>query len=170
MQAGAIYQESTFLSSATAHKTKNRRTALERFCLKGEKLIPEELKTATANDIMMKNPMMLHHESTVREALKPFKSTEFRVLPGIDGKACVAGVVNLEDLGYVDVRRQEIGLSETVMHKPKLIDGETSLEHVAQLMIETQQDHVFVIDKEEKLIGVISGIDVVKKILELLSS
>jgi predicted transcriptional regulator len=76
----------------------------------------------------------------------------------------------LEDLGNVDVRRQEISLSETVMHKPALIDEETSLEHIAQFMMEKQQDHVFIIDKEKKLTGVISGIDVVKKILELLSS
>ena len=55
------------------------------------------------------------------------------------------------------------------MHKPELIGGGTSLEQIAQLMMETQQDHVFVLDKEEKLIGVVSGIDVVKKIIELLS-
>jgi hypothetical protein len=36
--------------------------------------------------------------------------------------------------------------------------------------MEKQQDHVFILDKDKKLTGVISGIDVVKKILELLSS
>jgi CBS domain-containing protein len=56
------------------------------------------------------------------------------------------------------------------MHKPALISEETSLEHIAQFMMEKQHDHVFIIDKEKKLKGVISGIDVVKKILELLSS
>ena len=76
----------------------------------------------------------------------------------------------MEDLGYGDVRRQEISLFETEMHKPELIGGGTSLEQIAQLMMETQQDHVFVLDTEEKLIGVVSGIDVVKKIIELLSS
>jgi chloride channel protein, CIC family len=151
-------------------RLKTEELALERFYLKGEKLIPEKLKTVVANDVMTKNPVALHYRSTVREALATFRSTKFRVLPVIDENSRVAGVVNLEDLGYVDVRRQEIGLSETVMHKPKLIDAETSLEHIAQLMMETQQDHVFVINKEEKLIGVVSGIDVVKRILELSSS
>jgi CBS domain-containing protein len=151
-------------------RLKTEELALERFYLKGEKLIPEKLETVTANDVMTKNPVTLHHGSTVREALETFKGTKFRVLPVIDEKTRAVGVVNLEDLGYVDVRRQEIGLSETVMHKPELIGGEISLEHIAQLMMETQQDHIFVIDKEEKLVGVVSGIDVVKKILELLSS
>ncbi len=144
--------------------------ALERFYLKGEKLIPEKLKTVSANDFMTKDPVALHWGATVRGALETFKGTKFRVLPVTDEKARVVGVVNLEDLGCVDVHRQEINLSETMMHKPELIGGEASLEHIAQLMMETQEDHIFVIDKEEKLIGVVSGIDVVKKILELLSS
>ncbi len=37
-------------------------------------------------------------------------------------------------------------------------------------MMEKQEDHVFILDKDKKLAGVISGIDVVKKILELLCS
>jgi CBS domain-containing protein len=106
----------------------------------------------------------------VREALKTFKSTKLRVLPVVDDKGHVDGVVNLEDIGYVDVRRQEISLSETVMHKPALIGEDASLEQVAQFMMEKQEDHVFILDEDRKLAGVISGIDVVKKILELLSS
>jgi len=144
--------------------------ALERFYLKGEKLIPEKLKTVPAREFMTQNPVALHQGVSVKEALGAFKGTKFRVLPVIDDKSHVVGVVNLEDLGYMDIRRQEISLSETVMHKPELISGETSIEQIGKLMMETQQDHVFVVDKEEKLIGVVSGIDAVKKILELLSS
>ena len=88
----------------------------------------------------------------------------------VDDNDHVDGVVNLEDIGYVDVRRQEISLSETVMHKPALIDEAASLEQIAQFMMEKQEDHVFVLGKDGKLVGVISGIDVVKKILELMSS
>ncbi len=159
----------SFYSLQPRTRLKTEELALERFYLKGEKLIPEKLRKVTAIDFMTKNPVTLHQGVKVREALETFKTTKFRVLPIIDDKTHVAGVVNLEDLGYVDVRRQEISLSETVMHKPELIGDKTSLERIAQLMMETRQDHVFVVDGEEKLIGVVSGIDVVKKILELLS-
>ena len=151
-------------------RLKTEELALERFYLKGEKLVPEKLKTTLAIDFMTKNPVTLHQGTTVRDALEAFKSTKLRVLPVVDDGAHVAGVVNLEDLGNMDVRRQEISLSETVMHKPALISEENSLEHVAQFMMEQQQDHVFILDKDKKLTGVISGIDVVKKILELMSS
>lgn len=162
--------KNSFYSLQPRTRLKTEELALERFYLKGEKLIPEKLKTVTANDVMTKNPVTLHQGATVRGALETFKGTKFRVLPVVDEKAHVVGVVNLEDLGYGDVRRQEISLFETEMHKPELIGGGTSLEQIAQLMMETQQDHIFVLDPEEKLIGVVSGIDVVKKIIELLSS
>jgi CBS domain-containing protein len=144
--------------------------ALERFYEKGEKLIPEKMKAATAKEFMTKNPVTLHHGTTIWEALETFKGTKFRVLPVVDHKTHVLGVVNLEDLGYIDIYHQEISLSESVMHKPALVDEKTSLEDIAQFMMESHNDHVFVIDKKQVLVGVISGIDVVKKILELISS
>ena len=76
----------------------------------------------------------------------------------------------MEDLGYVDFKRHSISLSETIMHNPVLMGEQDSIEKAAQLMMEKEEDHIFVVDKEEKLIGVVSGIDIVKKIIELLSS
>jgi CBS domain-containing protein len=128
------------------------------------------MKTTMAKEFMTKNPVTLHHGTTIWEALETFKGTKFRVLPVVDDNTHVLGVVNLEDLGYIDIYHQEISLSESVMHKATLVDEKTSLGYIGQFMMENQQDHVFVIDKKQDLIGVISGIDVVKKILELMSS
>jgi CIC family chloride channel protein len=151
-------------------RLKTEELALERFYLKGETLIPEKLRQTIASKVMTKNPIVLHQGMTVKEALETFEGTKLRVLPVTGESAHVVGVVNLEDLGYIDVRRQGMSVSDTTMHKPTVIGIEANLEQVAQLMMETQQDHVFIVDKEERLVGVISGIDVVKKILELLSS
>jgi CBS domain-containing protein len=151
-------------------RLKTEELALERFFLKGQEMIPEKLKKTTASEVMTKNPIVLHQGTTVEEALEMFEGVKLRVLPVTSENAHVVGVVNLEDLGYVDVRRPGISLSETIMHKPMVIGLDATLEQVAQLMMETQQDHVFIVDKDEKLVGVISGIDVVKKILELLSA
>lgn len=118
---------------------------------------------------MTKKPIVLVKGVTVRAAVEKFEENKLRVMPVIDEAAHVVGVVNLEDLGYVDVKGQERLLPETVMHKPSLIKPDASLEMVAQHMMDTQEDHVFVVDDEERLVGVVSGIDVVKKILELIS-
>jgi CIC family chloride channel protein len=160
----------SFYSVQPRTRLRTEELALERFFLKGEKLIPEKLKKTMAREVMTKNPIVLHQGTTVKEALETFEGTKLRVLPVVEEHAHVVGVVNLEDLGYVDVHRKGRSLSETLMHTPTLINDETSLERIAEIMMETQQDHVFVVDELERLIGVISGIDVVKKILELLSS
>jgi CIC family chloride channel protein len=150
-------------------RLKTEELALERFYLKGENLIPEKLKLTTAEEVMTKKPVSLHQGTTIKEALDSFENTRLRVLPVIDERSHVVGVVNLEDLGYVDLHRQGMTLAETEMHNPSLIKKEVTLEECAQYMMESQQDHIFVINNDEELIGVISGIDVVKKILELLS-
>ena len=151
-------------------RLKTEELALERFYHKGQKLVPQKLKQTLATEFMTKNPIVLNQGESVKGALAIFEGTKLRVMPVIDEYAHVVGVVNLEDLGYIDVRRQDLSLSETVMHIPVLFKEDASLEQVAQLMMDTQQDHVFIVDNQDKLIGVVSGIDVVKKIIELLSS
>lgn len=143
--------------------------ALERFYRQVERKVPEELELTLAVDVMTKKPVVLHQGASVQEALALFEGTKFRVFPVIDGLGRVVGAVKLEDLGYVGVHRQSMGLSETVMHKPTTIDAKTSLKAVVQVILEQEQDHLFVVDQDEKLIGVISGIDVNKKMIELLT-
>jgi CIC family chloride channel protein len=161
--------KNTFYPLQPHTRLKTEELALERFFLKGEELIPEKLKNTYANEFMTKNPVSLFHGTTVHEALETFRRNKFRVLPVTDENSNVSGVVTLEDLGYVDVNRQDIDVCDTVMHKPALMGENVTLQHVAEFMVETQEDHVFVVDEQERLIGVISGIDVVRKILDLLS-
>ena len=78
--------KNSFYSLQPRTRLKTEELALERFYLKGEKLIPEKLKTVTANDVMTKNPVTLHQGATVRGALETFKGTKFRVLPVVDEK------------------------------------------------------------------------------------
>jgi len=148
-------------------KLKTEELALERFYHKGKALIPEKIKATRASEVMTKNPVSLHYKTSVHDALEMFKRTKLRVLPVVDDATHVIGVITLEDLGNVDVHRREISLSEVVMHNPAVIDENADLEYIAQFMMEKEQDHIFIVDKDGKLAGVISGIDVVKKIIDL---
>ncbi len=151
-------------------RLKTEGLALERFYLRGQKVVPNELQQTKAAEFMTKNPFILYKGTTVKAAVETFEEHNLRVMPVIDENNQVVGVVNLEDLGYIDVRQQEQFLPETIFHKPTLVAKDTSLECIALQMMDTQEDHVFVVDDEQQLIGVISGIDVVKKILELTAS
>jgi len=150
-------------------RLKTEELALERFYLKAEKMVPEKLKSTLTSYVMTIEPVVLYQGTTVKDALNTFERTSLRVLPVIDEVGHVTGVVNLEDIGYIDIQKQSMTLSETVMHVPIVVREDISLEKAAQLMMEKQQDHIFVVNAEGQLLGVISGIDVVKKIIELLS-
>jgi CIC family chloride channel protein len=159
----------SFYSLQPRTRLKAEELALERFFAKAEKQVPEKLKATYASDVMTKNPVSLRKSASVREALELFEGTKFRVFPVVDEANHVVGAVNLEDLGYVDVHRQSMSLSDTVMHKPTLIQPQTNIKNMVQVMMDKQQDHIFVVDNDLKLIGVISGIDVNKKMIELLA-
>ncbi|MGD6810944.1 MAG: chloride channel protein [Candidatus Bathyarchaeia archaeon] len=159
----------SFYSLQPRTRLKAEELALERFFIKAERQAPEKLQSTFASDVMTRNPVTLHKGASVKEALELFEGTKFRVFPVIDEANHVVGAVNLEDLGYVDVYRQSLTLSDTVMHKPTLVQPQISLKNVAQLMMEKQADHIFVVDQDLKLVGVISGIDVNKKMIELLA-
>lgn len=151
-------------------RLKTEELALERFYLRGIKQVPDKLNQTKAAEFMTKDPFVLYKGTTVKAAVETFAEHNLRVMPVIDEFGHVVGVVNLEDLGYIDVRQHEIELSETVFHQPTLITADTSLETVARQMMDHQEDHVFVVDEQERLVGVVSGIDVVKKILELIAT
>ena len=151
-------------------KLKTEELALQRFFEKGKKLIPQKLEQTLAAEFMTKNPIVLHKGLTIKDALVTFERTKLRTIPLVDDENHVIGVVNLENVGYIDVRRKDSLLSESVMAPPVLVKESNTLEEIADLMMDTQEDHIFVTDEKEKIIGVISGIDVVKKIVELLSA
>jgi chloride channel protein, CIC family len=160
----------SFYSLQPRTRLRTEELALERFFLKAQKAVPQKLRETEATEFMTPNPYVLMQGSTTQEALDVFETTKFRVLPVVDETNHVIGVINLEDIGFVDIGKGSAKLSETILHTPILVRKQTSLQEVAKLMMDKQQDHVFVVDEKGSLIGVVSGIDAIKKIIQLLSA
>gem|GEM_PF-217060 len=141
--------------------------ALERLFYKAKVLIPEKLEATMASDFMTLNPIAVSSRTAIKNALELFEKTRLRVLPVVDEGKRVLGTVTMEDLANLDFKQLNMTLSEALIRKPLMINVETSLREVAELMMEKEEDHMFVVDENMKLLGVISGIDVARKILEL---
>ncbi|MFA7398236.1 MAG: CBS domain-containing protein, partial [Candidatus Bathyarchaeia archaeon] len=105
--------------------------------------------------------------TTVKDALQTFKEQDLRVMPVIDESNYIIGMVSLENLGYLDVGNHELELPEKIMRQPIIIKHNTRLNTIAESMMDNQEDDVYVVDDTSQIIGVISVIDVIKKILEL---
>jgi len=142
--------------------------AIERFLAKAKMLIPEKLKKVTAKDFMTKNPISLHEGITVAEALMILDQNKRRVLPVIDEDSHVIGTVSLENLACSNVCNDNI-VCDTLIQTALIVHGEARLESIAELMREKQVTHVFVVDDDEKLIGVIARIDLADELIELLA-
>lgn len=148
-------------------RLKAEELALEKFYAKAKISMPEKMTKKVAEEFMTKQPISLHSGATVKDALETFRKTRFRVLPVVDDNFNVLGAVTLEDLGNVADKHAEKTLSEMLMHKALIVTENANLEEVAEMMIKSGEDHAFVVDKNEKVVGVIAGIDVVRTILEL---
>jgi CIC family chloride channel protein len=157
----------SFYSIQPRTRLKAEELALEKFYAKAKASFPEQLNRTLAESFMTKQPVSVHDGATVKEALEAFEKTRFRILPVVDDNQRVVGAVTLEDLGNVNSRQMEEHLSERLMHKPLIITKHTNLEQIADIMIKREEDHAFVVDENDRIIGVIAGIDVVRKILEL---
>jgi CIC family chloride channel protein len=148
-------------------RLKAEELALEKFYAKAKAQFPEQLNATLVESFMTKQPISVRDGATVREALEAFEKTRFRVLPVVDDDKRVIGALTLEDLGNIGSRQMEESLSERLMRKPLVITGNTSLAQIAEMMIKREEDHAFVIDENDHIVGVVAGIDVVRKIMEL---
>ncbi len=157
----------SFYSIQPRTRLKAEELALGKFYAKAKVSFPEQLKGMFAESFMTKQPVSVLDSSTVKEALEAFEKTRFRVLPVVDDHQRVVGAVTLEDLGNIDSRQMEEHLSERLMRKPLIIARNTSLEQTADMMIKREEDHAFVVDETDRIIGVVAGIDVVRKIMEI---
>jgi len=162
-----VSRNASFYPIQPRTRAKAEELALEKFYTKALGTFPEQLKTILAKSFMTKQPVSVRDTATVREALEAFEKTRFRVLPVVDDNQRVVGAVTLEDLGTVSSRELEEPLSERLMHKPIIVTGEASLGQIADMMIKREEDHAFVVDENDCIIGVVAGIDVVRKITEL---
>jgi CIC family chloride channel protein len=162
-----VSRDASFYSIQPRTRLKSEELALEKFYAKAKASSPEKLSKTLAESFMTKQPVSVHDGATVKEALEAFEKTRFRVLPVVDDNQRVIGAVTLEDLGNVGSRQMQEHLSKRLMHKPLIITKHANLEQIADIMIKREEDHAFVVDENDRIIGVIAGIDVVRKILEL---
>jgi CIC family chloride channel protein len=159
--------KNSFYGLQPRRRLKTEELAVEKFFLKAKKSIPNELIHTTASEFMTCTPFSIHEGGTIKDALESFGKTRVRVLPIVNDRNHVIGTVTLEDLGNIESKNANKTLSELFMHQPLIAVEQTSLEAIAEMMMEKDDDHVFVTNTEGELVGVISGIDVVRKITNL---
>jgi CBS-domain-containing membrane protein len=131
---------------------------------------PLTLQAATAADIMTPGPVSIAHTDTVPEAVDFLTERGFGAAVVIDDAGHAIGVVTKTDV-LMYTRRHKPGLEPddtpvTEVMTPAVfsVRPNTSAHSVVEQLLETGAHHLFVMDKSNVIVGVISPVDVLKKL------
>ena len=148
------------------------------------------LEAFTAEDLMTPNPISIHADASVQEALAMLTDRGFSAAPAIDDAGRPVGVLSRTDLL---VHQRERGASlplgelpdwDVPRHRPRegfgveVVDParvrdimtpivftvllETPARQVIEQMLALRVHHLFVVDEDRVLVGVISPLDVLR--------
>ena len=148
------------------------------------------LDAVSAEDLMTANPISIHASASVQEALAMLTDRGFSAAPVIDEAGRPVGVLSrtdllvherervaskpLEDLTEWDLppRRRHEGFGVEVVDPTRVRDImtpvvftvllDTPAYHVVEQMLALKVHHLFVVDEDRALVGVISPLDVLR--------
>ncbi|MEM3637615.1 MAG: chloride channel protein [Conexivisphaerales archaeon] len=159
----------SFFATQPYSKYKEEELALERIYSKVAKSAPSVLASLTAADVMTRSPVSIGGDDTIEQALKVFERVPYRVLPVVDSYGRPISTVKLEDVATAPPRLLKTPVSATYSEIPITVSPSTPLEEIIRTIIETGKDHVFVVDDDYRLVGVIAAIDIAKKLVHYYS-
>jgi CBS domain-containing protein len=125
-----------------------------------------------ASDVMVTNPICVTTKVTVYEAVKVMEKHNIASLIVVDENGIVYGVVTAKDIVIRVLAKgldpQSVKISEILSRPVTVVESDTPLKDVVNLMIGTGHGHVPVVNKAGKVLGIITIDDVLKYVPELL--
>lgn len=132
--------------------------------------MPLTLRAATAADIMNPGPVSIADSDTVPEAVEFITQRGFGAAVVIDEAGHPIGVVTKTDV-LMHTRRRQPGLepddtpvTEVMTPAVFAVRTNTSAESVVEQLLEVGAHHLFVKDAGGVIVGVISPVDVLRKL------
>lgn len=121
-----------------------------------------------ANEVMSKNPIAIQEDMSLEDAIALISQYEFRVYPVITKSGQFIGTIQVEDVLAIPKERWKLPISQILIRNAVLALPNDNLQEIAERMIQENKDHVYVVSdfNSMKLIGVISGIDILRAFLK----
>ena len=123
-----------------------------------------------AKDVMNKEPYILYGEDTILNASTFMKTERTRNLPVVDKSNKLIGLITLREIIEGLARNADAALVKDAMVKEvKAIEPDAPLKGAIQIMLLNKFGCLPVIDKNKKLIGIITETDLLKTLYEMVT-
>jgi acetoin utilization protein AcuB len=118
--------------------------------------------TTTARELMTANPLRVRANVTLERAFALLQELDVRHLPIVDADEQVIGI--LSDRDFRDLASLEGKVADVMSSDVAAIEAEDSVDEVLELMLERRVGAVPVVDHEGALIGIVSYVDVLRRV------
>ncbi|MGB9746900.1 MAG: IMP dehydrogenase [Bacteroidales bacterium] len=118
-------------------------------------------KVKRAENVMIFDPITIHPENTVSEALNLMQEFKIGGIPVVNNEDILIGIITNRDLRFETNPRRPVG---EVMTRSNIIttNQETNLEKAAQILQRHKIEKLPIVDEKGKLIGLITYKDITK--------
>jgi len=121
------------------------------------------------NSLMIFEPITITENASINEAIELMKINSIRHLPVISGKNLLVGLVTLADLkqGLIPSMVAGVTLPDLIIKNPVTVAPDDDLEVAAQLIYKHKIGGMPVA-KNGKLVGIITGTDILRAFIEMM--
>ena len=130
-----------------------------------------------ARDLMTADPVAVRATDTVRDAVQLFQALEVRHLPVVNAQRELVGMLSDRDLRGlalpVVIDHQWVGAIQTALESrvatlmssdPLSVAVDADAAEIVDLMLEQRIGAVPVVDADQKLVGIVSYVDVLREL------
>ncbi|HET9452481.1 MAG TPA: CBS domain-containing protein [Aggregicoccus sp.] len=126
-----------------------------------------EREAPTAQEIMTRSPRTVRRESPLSEAARLMRDENVGVVPVVDGEGRLVGLLTDRDLvvrAFTEQRSpQQFHVRDVMTEEVSAVTPETSVVEVIHLMGREQVRRVPVVDREDRLVGIIAMADIANR-------
>ena len=123
----------------------------------------EVRKVKRAENGMIMDPVTIHKDQTVGDALNIMRENHIGGIPVVDGENTLVGIVTNRDVRFQTDMDRKIEYVMTSKGLVTIFDNQTDRAHVRKVLQENKVEKLPVINKEGKIVGLITYKDITKE-------
>ena len=120
-------------------------------------------KVKRAENGMIDDPLTIHKDQTVGDALALMRENHIGGIPVVDGENTLVGIVTNRDVRFQtdeSIRIEDVMTSKGLV---TILEGQTDREHVKKVLRENKVEKLPVVNKDGKIVGLITFKDITKE-------